>query len=87
MEITAAADAAPGEKKDVDVSGIATALNNLQNASGAFTIRVLRAEEPAHYPPPAQVKAAFLKLLERPRVDAAVTRDAPKLLADGFTLT
>jgi dienelactone hydrolase len=29
---------------------------------------LVRAEEPLNYPPPAQVKAAFLKLLDRPRV-------------------
>lgn len=40
VEISAAANAVPGEKKDVDVNGTATALNNLQNASPAFTIRV-----------------------------------------------
>jgi hypothetical protein len=40
LEITAAAAAAPGEKTDVDVVGTATALNNLQNASPVFTVRV-----------------------------------------------
>jgi hypothetical protein len=40
LEITAAANAAPAEKTDVDVLGTASALNNLQNASPAFTVRV-----------------------------------------------
>jgi hypothetical protein len=40
LEIAAAANAAPGEKTDVDVIGTATALNNLQSASPAFTVRV-----------------------------------------------
>jgi hypothetical protein len=40
LEITAAATAAPGEKTDVDILGAATALNNLQNASSAFTVRI-----------------------------------------------
>jgi hypothetical protein len=45
LEITAAADAPPADKNDVDVTGAATALNNLQNASAAFTVRV-RKDEP-----------------------------------------
>lgn len=40
LEITAAPTAAPADKADVDVVGTATALNNLQNASPAFTVRV-----------------------------------------------
>ena len=40
LEIVAAANAAPGDKTDVDVNGTATALNNLQNASPVFTVRV-----------------------------------------------
>lgn len=40
VEIVAAPAAVPGEKMDVDVNGTATALNNLQNASPAFTVRV-----------------------------------------------
>ncbi len=40
LEITAAANTAPGENKDVDVNGTATALNNLQGASPAFTVRI-----------------------------------------------
>src|SRR5579862_9602777 len=44
------------------------------------------AEEPAKYPPPAQVRAAFLKLLDQPRVDPAVKSDTPQKLPDGFTL-
>jgi dienelactone hydrolase len=46
----------------------------------------LRADEPPNYPPPSQVKAAFLKLLDRPRVDPDVKSDAPKNLQDGFLL-
>jgi dienelactone hydrolase len=39
----------------------------------------LRAADPAlSYPPPAQVKAAFLKLLDRPRVDPDPQRHAQK---------
>jgi dienelactone hydrolase len=85
LEITATPDAALGEKKDVDVSGTASTLNNLQNASPPFTVRITaRAEDPPNYPPPAQVKAAFLKLLDRPRVDADVKSDGPRKLDDGF---
>jgi hypothetical protein len=40
LEITAAPTAAPADKMDVDVVGTATALNNLQNASPVFTVRV-----------------------------------------------
>jgi dienelactone hydrolase len=45
----------------------------------------LRAEEP-NYPPPAQVKAAFLKLLDRPKVDPDIKSDGWKNLGDGLTL-
>jgi len=40
LELVSAAAAAPGEKADVDVVGTATALNNLQNASPVFTVRI-----------------------------------------------
>jgi hypothetical protein len=40
IEITAAANAMPGETIGVDVAGTASALNNLTNASPAFTLRV-----------------------------------------------
>lgn len=40
VEIAAAANAPPGPKADVDVLGTATALNNLQNPSPAFTVTV-----------------------------------------------
>lgn len=40
VEVTAAANAAPGDKTDVDVNGTASALNNLQNASPVFTVRI-----------------------------------------------
>ncbi len=40
LEITAAPAAMAGDKTDVDVVGTATALNNLQNASPVFTVRV-----------------------------------------------
>jgi hypothetical protein len=42
LEIVAAPNAAPAAKKDVDVRGSATALNNLQNASPTFTVRVVK---------------------------------------------
>ncbi len=51
-----------------------------------FFTASLRAEEPPNYPPPAQVKSAFLKLLDRPRVEPAVESTGPKELKDGFTL-
>jgi len=40
IEITAAANAAPGEKTDVDVLGTAAPLANQQHASSAFTVRI-----------------------------------------------
>jgi hypothetical protein len=40
IEVAAAANATPGPKTDVDVLGTATALNNLQNASPAFTVTI-----------------------------------------------
>jgi hypothetical protein len=40
LEITSAPTAAPIDKNDVDVIGTATALNNLQNPSPAFTVQV-----------------------------------------------
>jgi hypothetical protein len=40
LEIAAAPAAGPGNKADVDVLGTASALNNLQNAAPAFTVRV-----------------------------------------------
>ena len=40
VEIVAAANAVPADVAGVDVAGTATALNNLQNASPAFTVRV-----------------------------------------------
>ena len=43
-------------------------------------------DESANYPPPAQVKTAFLKLLDRPRVDPAVQADKPQKIADGYVL-
>ncbi len=46
----------------------------------------VRADEPANYPPPAQVKAAFLKLLDRPRFDPDVTLDKRQTLPDGYIL-
>jgi hypothetical protein len=42
IEITVAPTAAPVEVATVDVSGTATALNNLQNASPAFTVRIAK---------------------------------------------
>jgi dienelactone hydrolase len=40
---------------------------------------LLRGEEPARsYPPPAEVKAAFLKLLDRPRVPLSVQQQEPQ---------
>lgn len=40
VEITAAPNAAPGDKTDIDVFGTATTLNNMQNASPVFTVRI-----------------------------------------------
>ncbi|MBI3407885.1 MAG: PPC domain-containing protein [Planctomycetes bacterium] len=40
VEVMAAANAAPGETKDVDALGVAAPLANQQNASPAFTVRV-----------------------------------------------
>lgn len=40
VDIVAAPTAAPGDKTDVDVLGTASALNNLQNASPVFTVRI-----------------------------------------------
>ncbi len=42
VDIIAAPTAAPGDKTDVDVLGTASALNNLQNASPAFTVRIMK---------------------------------------------
>src|SRR5437588_13033594 len=50
-----------------------------------ITIVPLRAEEVPHYPPPAEVEAAFLKLLDRPKVDPAITIDSQRH-QDGFIL-
>ncbi len=49
-------------------------------------VGMARADEPLSYPPPAQVKAAFLKLLDRPKVDPDVKSDGAKKTADGFLL-
>lgn len=46
----------------------------------------VRADEPLSYPPPAQVKAAFLKLLDRPKVPADPRSDGPKKTTDGFVI-
>jgi len=40
VEVTVPANAAPGEKKDVNVLGTATAAGNQQNASPNFTVVV-----------------------------------------------
>ncbi|MCI0641749.1 MAG: hypothetical protein L0Y72_05565 [Gemmataceae bacterium] len=40
LDVTATDKAAPGDKTGVDVNGTATALNNLQNGSPAFTVRI-----------------------------------------------
>ena len=42
IDFIAAPTAAPGDTAGVDVAGTATALNNLPNASPAFTVRVLK---------------------------------------------
>lgn len=44
------------------------------------------ADEPLGYPPPAQVKAAFLKLLDRPKVPLDPEITATKELPDGLVL-
>jgi hypothetical protein len=43
LEVSAAANAALGDKSDVSVQGTATAASNQQNASAKFTVRVRRA--------------------------------------------
>lgn len=45
IEVAAAANAMPAEKTDVDANGTATALNNMQAASPAFTVRILKSED------------------------------------------
>jgi dienelactone hydrolase len=45
-----------------------------------------RADEPVRYPPPAQVRAAFLRLLDRPRVPLAVRVTEMLALADGTVI-
>lgn len=53
----------------------------------AFLLPVsLHAQDAAKYPPPAQVKAAFLKLLDRPRVPLDVKVTTTKNLGDGTVL-
>jgi hypothetical protein len=42
VEVTAAANAAPGDKPDVDVLGTASAAGNQQNASPKFTVSVVK---------------------------------------------
>jgi hypothetical protein len=42
IEVSAAANAAVGDKKDVNVLGTATAAANQQNASANFTVMVLK---------------------------------------------
>lgn len=51
-----------------------------------FISPLIRAEEPAVYPAPAKVKEAFLKLLDRPRVEPDVISDGVKMTTDGFLL-
>ena len=52
-----------------------------------FNLRlVTKATEAAGYPAPAQVKAAFLKLLDRPKVEPDIKSDGGKKLADDFVL-
>src|SRR5438270_8701706 len=47
----------------------------------------LRAEDPPNYPPPVQVKAAFLKLLDRPKVNSDVKMaSSEKTSLEGFIL-
>ena len=46
----------------------------------------LRGDEPPQYPAPAQVKASFLKLLDRPRVPPDIKSDGPKKLGEGLVL-
>jgi dienelactone hydrolase len=45
-----------------------------------------RADDLPAYPPPAAVKAAFLRLLDRPKVEPAVKSDRVKTLEDGYLL-
>ena len=46
----------------------------------------VRGQESVPYPPPAQVKAAFLKMLDRPKVDPDVKSDGGKKIDGGFVL-
>ncbi|MBI3408925.1 MAG: alpha/beta fold hydrolase [Planctomycetes bacterium] len=46
----------------------------------------LWAGEPRQYPPASDVKAAFLKLLDRPKVNADIKSDGPKETKDGFVI-
>src|SRR5262245_22963732 len=46
----------------------------------------VRADEPLAYPPPVQVKAAFLKLLDRPKVALDPQFAASKEMPDGTVL-
>jgi dienelactone hydrolase len=52
-----------------------------------FNLRVVtKATEAAGYPAPAQVKAAFLKLLDRPKVEPDIKSDGGKKQGDDFVL-
>src|SRR5262249_12936422 len=46
----------------------------------------VRADEPLAYPPPAQVRAAFLKLLDRPKVPAEPKVVSTKSYSPGWVL-
>src|SRR6266700_922766 len=46
----------------------------------------VRADEPLAYPPPAQVRAAFLKLLDRPKVPAEPKLVSTKSYSPGWML-
>src|SRR5438105_3541949 len=46
----------------------------------------IRADEPLAYPPPAQVRAAFLKLLDRPKVPAEPKLVSTKSYSPGWVL-
>ncbi len=89
--LSAATTAALGDKKDVEALGTATALNNMQSASPAFTVSLQAApdhgtEKKITYPPPSAVRAAFQKLLDRPKVPSAVQSDGGQPFQDNFVL-
>jgi len=46
----------------------------------------IHADEPPGYPPPAQVRSSFLKLLDRPRIPADASKEEVRAYAPGWAL-